>query len=104
MVFLPHKSAGELPPIPDDVTIGEFMLNEKYGRHPIARSRDPFTCGLTKKSYSTQEVVERVDFLARAIAKEFNWEPNRGTEWDKTLGVFALNSVRVILKVRLESV
>lgn len=95
MVFLPPKSAGELPPIPDNITICEFMLNEKYGRRPMTVSRDPFTCGITKKSYSTQEVVERVDLLARAIAKELNWEPNRGSEWDKAMGIFALNTVSV---------
>ncbi|RMJ27974.1 Phenylacetyl-CoA ligase [Aspergillus sp. HF37] len=93
MVFLPPKSAGELPPIPDDIPISEFMLNEKYGRRAMAASRDPYTCGVSKKSYSTQQVVERVDLLARAIAKEFNWAPNKGSEWDKTLGIFALNTI-----------
>lgn len=93
MVFLPAKSAGDLPPIPDDIPISEFMLNEKYGRLPLAASRDPFTCGFSKKSYSSQQVVERVDLLARALAKEFGWDPNKGSEWDKTLGVFSLNTV-----------
>lgn len=93
MVFLPAKSAGDLPPIPDDIPISEFMLNEKYGRLPHASSRDPFTCGISKKSYSTHEVVERVDLLARALAKEFSWDPNQGSEWDKTLGIFSLNTV-----------
>lgn len=101
MVFLPSKSAGELPPIPDDIPISEFMLNEKYGRRAMTASRDPYTCGVSKKSYSTQEVVERVDLLARAIAKEFNWAPNKGSEWDKTLGIFALNTVRILFGPRL---
>lgn len=104
MVFLPDRLAPELPPIPDSVPLHEFMLNEKYGRHPLAASRDPFTCGLSKKSYSTQEVAERVELLARAISKELNWQPNRGTEWDKTMGVFALNSVGLVFGVRLYSV
>lgn len=93
MGFLPAKSTGELPPVPDDIPINEFMLNEKYGRAPAAVSRDPFTCGISKKSYSTQELTERVDLLARAIAKEFNWSPNKGSEWDKTIGIFSLNTV-----------
>lgn len=93
MVFLPAKSAGELPPIPDDIPINEFMLSEKYGRSPVASSRDPFTCGISGKSFSTREVADRVDILARAMAKEFNWHPNQGSEWDKTVGVFSLNTV-----------
>jgi acyl-CoA synthetase (AMP-forming)/AMP-acid ligase II len=93
MVFLPPATAGELAPIPDNIPISEFILNEKYGRHPAGQSRDPYTCGLTGKSYSVSQVAERVDLLARALAKEFNWAPNSGTEWDKTLAIFSLNTV-----------
>ena len=38
-------------------------------------------------------MVDRVDHLARALSKEFGWEPNKGTEWDKVIGIFALNTV-----------
>ncbi|RHZ54599.1 hypothetical protein CDV55_102806 [Aspergillus turcosus] len=93
MVFLPSATAGELPPIPDNIPISEFMLNEKYGRHPVGQSRDPYTCGLTGKSYSVSQVAERVDLLARALAKEFNWAPNSSTEWDKTVAIFSLNTI-----------
>ncbi|KAF7156093.1 hypothetical protein CNMCM5623_009235 [Aspergillus felis] len=93
MVFLPSATAGELAPIPDNIPISEFMLNEKYGRHPLGQSRDPYTCGLTGKSYSVPQVAERVDRLSRALAKELNWAPNSGTEWDKTLAIFSLNTI-----------
>lgn len=93
MVFLPSKNAGQLAPIPDDISISEFVLNEKYGRRPHAISRDPFTCGFSGKSHSSQEVASRVDLLARSLAKEFGWAPNKGSEWDKTLAVFTLNTV-----------
>lgn len=93
MVFYPPASVPPLPPVPDDVAICDFMLDERHGRYPLGYSRDPFTCGLSGKSYSFLEVVERVDFLSRALAKEFGWQPNRGTEWDKVAGVFSLNTV-----------
>ncbi|KAB8218721.1 hypothetical protein BDV33DRAFT_192525 [Aspergillus novoparasiticus] len=93
MVFTPHQGAGELPAIPDNIPISEFMLNDQYGRNPLQKSRDPFTCGITGKSYSGAQVAERVDYLARALAKEFNWTPNQGTEWDKTLAVFSVNTI-----------
>ncbi|KAI9929840.1 hypothetical protein ASPWEDRAFT_35048 [Aspergillus wentii DTO 134E9] len=93
MVFYPPKSAGELPEIPDNIPISDFILTEHYGRVPLGYSRDPYTCGVTGKSYSTLEVTERVDYLSRALAKEFNWVPNQGTEWDKTVGIFTLNSI-----------
>jgi hypothetical protein len=69
------------------------MLDDKYGRWPLKDSRNPFTCGLTGRTYSALELVDRVDYLARAMAKEFGWAPNEGTEWDKVVGIFALNTV-----------
>lgn len=81
MVFLPDKRFGELGTVPDSIPICEFMLNEKYGRVAHDKSRDPYTCGLTGKSYSSQEVVSRVDQIARGLSKEFGWKPNQGSEW-----------------------
>ncbi|EAW12641.1 acyl--CoA ligase [Aspergillus clavatus NRRL 1] len=85
--------AGTLPSIPDNIPISEFMLSEKYGRQPLHLSKHPYTCGLTGKSYSSPQVVERVDLLSRSLGKELNWAPNNGTEWDKTLAVFSLNTI-----------
>lgn len=93
MVFLPDKRFGPLGTVPDSIPISEFMLNEKHGRVAHDSSRDPYTCGLTGKSYSSREVVNRVDQIARGLAKEFGWAPNQGTEWDKTLAVFSVNTV-----------
>lgn len=94
MVF---SSPAWVPPLsfdpPDSIPISEFMLNEKYGRHPFANARAPFTCGLTGTEYSALEVRDRVDNLARALSKELGWHPNRGTEWDKVVGVFSVNTV-----------
>ncbi|KAJ5665016.1 Acyl-CoA ligase inpC [Penicillium maclennaniae] len=93
MVFLPDKKFGELGTVPDSISICEFMLNEKYGRMAHDKSRDPYTCGLTGKSYSSREIVSRVDQIARGLAAEFGWKPNQGSEWDKTIAVFALNTI-----------
>jgi ribosome assembly protein SQT1 len=69
------------------------MLNDAYGRHPLKKSRNPFTCGLSGRTYTAVEVADRVEHLARALSKEFGWHPNQGTEWDKVIGIFALNTV-----------
>jgi hypothetical protein len=73
------------------------MLDDAYGRRPLKTSRNPFTCGISGKTYTAQEMVDRTDLLARALAKEFGWQPNQGTEWDKVAGIFALNTVRKCL-------
>ncbi len=69
------------------------MRSEAYGRCPIAKSRNPFTCGLTGKTYSVSEFFQRTDYLARALGKRMGWSPNEGTPWDKVIGVFSLNTV-----------
>lgn len=95
MVFYPPASVPKLPfEPPDSIPISDFMLNDRYGRHPLVDSKAPFTCGLTGIGYSAVEVRDRMDRLARALAKEFRWDPNHGTEWDKVVGVFSVNTVR----------
>lgn len=88
---------------PDNIPISEFMLNEKYGRHPLAQSREPFTCGIAGVGYSALQVRDRVEHLAKALLKEFAWDPNSGSEWDKVVAVFSLNTVRIGLGLLLEA-
>lgn len=74
------------------------MLNDAHGRCPTKESKNPFTCGLSGTTYTATEVVQRVGWLAQGLAKEFGWSPNAGTEWDKVVGIFALNTVGARLR------
>ena len=97
MVFTPPAWVPKLPfDPPDSISIPEFLFNEKLGRHPLALSRAPFTCGITGETYSALDVRDRVEKLARALSAELGWEPNNGSEWDKVIGVFAVNTVMPI--------
>ncbi|KAL5585819.1 hypothetical protein FOVSG1_013511 [Fusarium oxysporum f. sp. vasinfectum] len=89
MVFLsPPWAQSLLPPaVPDDIRIDEFMFNERHGRKTLANSRNPFTCGITGRSYSTTEIQRRVDFLARALTKRVGWGTSDPTEWDRVAGL-----------------
>lgn len=80
---------------PDSITIPEFIFSEKYGRKPLSRSRSPYTCGITGKSYTTAEVEDREKLLARALAKRLGYDLNEGTEWDRVIALYSLNTVRV---------
>jgi hypothetical protein len=94
-MFYPPASGPKLPfDPPDFITVADFLLDERYGRHPLGYSKPMFTCGVTGKEYSALDVKERVDYLARGLAKELGWSPNKGTEWDKVVGIFAVNTVR----------
>src|ERR1700738_2146813 len=80
---------------PDTVPIHEFLFGDgnKYGRHPKATSKPPFTCGYTGKAYSASEVAERIESLARALSTELGWRVNECHEMDKVIGIFSLNTV-----------
>jgi ribosome assembly protein SQT1 len=94
MVFYPPAWVPKLPfDPPDTIPINEFMLEDKWGRQPIEKSKPFFVCGHSGKTLTGPEVKERVDYLARGLAKELGWRPNEGTEWDKVCGVFSLNAV-----------
>lgn len=94
MVFYPPAWVPKLPiDPPDSIPIEEFMNNEIYGRQSHKKSKNPFTCGLTGRTYSRQQMTERTDFLARALGKLTGWKPNEGIAWDKVACVFSLNTV-----------
>ena len=93
MVFKPPEWVPELPTIPDSVSIPDFMFDEQHGRRPLSDSRDPYTCGLTGKTYTTFQVKDRTENLAKVLAQELQWEVNSGSEFDKIAGVYCFNSV-----------
>ncbi|KAF6844519.1 4-coumarate-ligase [Colletotrichum musicola] len=97
MVFTSPKWVPQLPmDPPDSITIAEFMSNEQYGRYALSKARDPYTCGLTGKSYSAVEVKQRTNLLARAISKKLDFAPNEGNEWEKVIGLYSLNTIDYI--------
>jgi hypothetical protein len=93
MVFYPPKWVPKLGEVPDTVPLCDFVLDEKHGRHPIAKSKDPYTCALSGRTCSTERVREKVNHLSRALSKELGWKVNEGSEYDKVAGIFALNTV-----------
>ncbi|KAK4042127.1 hypothetical protein C8A01DRAFT_44783 [Parachaetomium inaequale] len=94
MVFYPPPWAPKLPfDPPDSITIGDFMKSEIYGRCPISKSRNPFTCGLTGKTYTVSESHQRSELIAKALSKIMGWEPNADLPWDKVIAVFSFNTI-----------
>ncbi|KAL3418926.1 AMP-binding enzyme [Phlyctema vagabunda] len=95
MVFTPPSwvPSLDIKEVPDSISINQFMLDEAYGRRAHNKSQNPFTCGISGRTYTGAQMAGRVEHLARALSKEFGWQPNQGTEWDKVIGIFALNTV-----------
>ncbi|KPM39357.1 hypothetical protein AK830_g7191 [Neonectria ditissima] len=93
-MFLPPSWNPELPfDPPDSITIEDFVHSNKHGRRSKKDSRNPFTCGLTGKSFSSAEVDDRVSLLARIIAKKLDLKPNEGLPLDKIIAIHSVNTI-----------
>ena len=93
MIFKSPPWVPKLPPLPDSIPVSEFILNEKYGRRSLKDSRDPYTCGLTGKSYSTEQIRARRDDLAKSLREELGWQVSSGSAYEKVGVIFCLNTV-----------
>lgn len=93
MVFRSPSWVPKLPQPPDSIPVSEFILNEKYGRRSISDSRDPYTCGLSGKSFTTTQVRDRRDDLANGLRDDLGWQVNQGSEFEKVGAIFCLNTV-----------
>ena len=93
MPFGPPSWSPPLAPIPDSISLERFMFDEKYGRHAISDSRPPFVDGLTGRSYTVSELKDRVERLSRSLSNELGFHPDQGSEWDKVVACFSVNSV-----------
>ena len=79
--------------IPDSISVADFINTNKAGRKDFSSSRSPYTCGVTGQSRSAAEVAQRVDFLARGLAKNVAFDAHDGTAWDRVVAIYALNTV-----------
>ena len=84
--------------IPETLSVGEFVLNGDPCRPPTGRGREPFVEAISGRSVSIEVLTDRVDRLARALAKELGWSPNEGSPWDKVVAIFSLNTVSSLIR------
>ncbi|EXJ71395.1 uncharacterized protein A1O5_05202 [Cladophialophora psammophila CBS 110553] len=94
MVFTPDSWLPPLPEIPD-VSLPAFMFDEQYGRAPFSTSLDPYVCSVSGKTITPVEQKERIETLARSLSSELRWAVNEGSEMDKVVGIFALNTIDI---------
>ncbi|KAF6819023.1 AMP-binding enzyme [Colletotrichum musicola] len=95
-MFVPNSSLPPLPTIPDTVPLCDFMFDERFGRCAYSESLDAYTCGISGSKISAFEQKIQVDVLARALAEELGWRVNEGNEFDKVVGIFALNTINIM--------
>ncbi|KAL5349668.1 hypothetical protein ACLOAV_004698 [Pseudogymnoascus australis] len=93
MVFTPPASSPAMTDIPDTVSLPDFLLDNKYRSVPHEQAKNPFTCGLSGKTYTSLEWKDRTGWLARALHQELGFQVNQGTEWEKVIGIYTLNTI-----------
>ncbi|WZH48559.1 Regulatory protein [Fusarium acuminatum] len=96
MAFHPPPWVPNLPNIPDSISVADFINTEKAGRKALAASKSPYTCGVTGLSRTAAQVAQRVDYLARGLAKNVGFDPLDGTSWDRVVAIYALNTIDYI--------
>jgi hypothetical protein len=94
--FIP-KLIQDVVDVPDTVPLPDFVLDNKYRLVPHEKAKNPFTCGISGSTYTSLEAKDRAGWLARALHQELGFEVNQGKEWDKVIGIYALNTVRYSL-------
>ncbi|KAL7947427.1 hypothetical protein V8C42DRAFT_343374 [Trichoderma barbatum] len=96
---MPFTTPSYIPKLPfdppDSIPIHEFLFSDgdQYGRYPIAESRPPFTCGITGRSYPAAEAKNRIEWLSAALASELGFDVAVGSEFDKVIGLFSVNTI-----------
>ncbi|KAF4448429.1 putative phenylacetyl-CoA ligase [Fusarium austroafricanum] len=91
MVFLPPSWVPDITSyIPPTTTVGEWALES---RRATASVQPPFICALTGNKYTSKDVRENINALAKALCHELEWSPNQGTGEDKVIGVLGVNSL-----------
>ncbi|KIY00263.1 uncharacterized protein Z520_03948 [Fonsecaea multimorphosa CBS 102226] len=78
---------------PDSISVTQFILGEEYGRFPVKKSRPPQICGVTGFSYSASQVRDRVEHLARAMARDLGCSSREGKDEERVVAIFSLNSI-----------
>ncbi|KAK2689390.1 hypothetical protein QWA68_011880 [Fusarium oxysporum] len=97
MVFYPPSWVPKLPiDPPDSISVAEFMSSEEYGQYPITKARHPYTCGLTGKTRTAEEVIRREDLLARGIDKALQLDSQSESDWERVCVIFSLNTIDYI--------
>jgi hypothetical protein len=87
--WVPH-TRGE---IPDSVAVGEFVLDNNTRLPLQSAGKPPFLDAISGKSYSIETLRARVEWLARALARDLGWSPDKETPWDKVVAIHSLNTV-----------
>jgi ribosome assembly protein SQT1 len=80
--------------IPDDISIFEFLFDDKFRPRKCDDSPKPFVDSVSGQGYDIPETKSRVESLAAGLASQLEIGAASGNVWQRVVCVFAVNNVR----------
>ena len=94
MVFYPPPKTLRLPyEPPDNLTLEQFITSDEHRPIPFRLARPPFSDGCGEAGTQPAECLRRIDLLSRSLNHILDWRLDHGSEWNKVMAIFTLNTV-----------
>lgn len=87
--WVPHISI----PIPDDKLAGDFVIERNHNLCEWSDDKPTVMCALSGKSYTMNDIKNRVLNLSKCLSKRLGWFPNEDSAWNKVVGILSYNTV-----------
>ena len=87
-------------PTPDDKLVGDFVVERKHRLYEWSTDKPMIVCALSGKSYTINDVKNRVSNLSKGLSNRLGWSPNQGSVWKKVVGILSYNTVSVSPRTR----
>lgn len=87
--WVPHISVST----PDNQLVGDFVVERKHSLYEWSNDKPAVVCALTGKSYTINDVKNRVSNLSKGLSKRLGWSPNSNSPWNKVVGILSYNTV-----------
>lgn len=87
-------------PIPDDKLVGDFVVERKHRLYEWSADKPTIVCALSGRSYTIDDVRNRVSNLSKGLSKRLGWSPNKNSVWNKVVGILSYNTVSINPRTR----
>ncbi|KAM3065448.1 hypothetical protein ACMFMF_011170 [Clarireedia jacksonii] len=98
MVFVTPPWVPEIAsPLPDSTLVGDFISQRNHDLYNWSDEKPTMIDALSGIQYNMREIRDRVTALSKCLGKELGWEPNKGSPWDKVVGIYSYNTIDFLI-------
>lgn len=81
--------------------MGDFVTKRNHTLYEWSDEKPVVIENFSGTSYNMREIRNRVSALSRSLSKELGWLPNKSSPWEKIVGICSLNTVRLLVTIRI---